>query len=65
MEWNKEIEDLYTQITDLTPEGFRASVKPILCEVTEKTAYLQNLDFKISFLKQILKIRYVSEPNIS
>ncbi|MBY8989625.1 MAG: radical SAM protein [Candidatus Lokiarchaeota archaeon] len=45
MEWNKEIEDLYTKITDLTPEGFRASVKPMLREAAEKTATLRNSGF--------------------
>ena len=42
MEWNKEIEGLYTKITDLTPEGFRASVAPMLREAAEKTALLRN-----------------------
>lgn len=45
MEWNKEIEDLYKKITDLTPEGFRSSVKPMLREATEKTARLRNSGF--------------------
>ena len=45
MEWNKDIEDLYTKITDLTPEGFRASVKPMLREAAEKTARLRNSGF--------------------
>lgn len=45
MEWNKEIEDLYGKITDLTPEGFRASVKPMLREAAEKTARLRNSRF--------------------
>ncbi|MCK4369684.1 MAG: hypothetical protein KAW03_01335, partial [Candidatus Lokiarchaeota archaeon] len=42
MEWKKEIEDLYVKITDLTPEAFRASVKPMLREAAEKTAQLRN-----------------------
>ena len=45
MEWKKEIEDLYTEITDITPEGFRASVKPMLREAAEKTARLRNSGF--------------------
>ena len=45
MEWNKEIEDLYVKITDLTPEAFRVSVKPMLREAAEKAAQLRNSGF--------------------
>ena len=45
MEWNKEIEELYQKITDLTPEAFRPSVKPMLREAAEKTARLRNSGF--------------------
>lgn len=42
MEWKKDIEEMYGKITDQVPEGFRASVKPMLREAAEKTARLRN-----------------------
>lgn len=47
MEWNKQMEELYAKITDKVPEGFRASVKPMLREAAEKTARLRNSGFII------------------
>ena len=45
MEWKKDIEELYEDITDQVPEAFRASVKPMLREAAEKTARLRNSVF--------------------
>ncbi|MFX0099045.1 MAG: radical SAM/SPASM domain-containing protein [Candidatus Hodarchaeota archaeon] len=42
MEWKDEIEKMFKDITDMTPEAFRASVKPMLREAAEKTARLRN-----------------------
>jgi radical SAM protein with 4Fe4S-binding SPASM domain len=45
MDWTKEIEDLYKQVTDQVPEAFRLSVAPMLREAAEKTAILRNSGF--------------------
>ena len=42
MEWKKEIEDLFIDIVELSPEQFRPSIKPMLREAAEKTARLRN-----------------------
>ncbi|MFW9771533.1 MAG: radical SAM/SPASM domain-containing protein [Candidatus Heimdallarchaeota archaeon] len=45
MDWTKEIENLYKQITEQVPEAFRLSVAPMLREAAEKTAILRNSGF--------------------
>ena len=45
MEWKKDIEELYEDITYQVPEAFRASAKPMLREAAEKTAWLRNSVF--------------------
>ena len=45
MEWKKEIEELYGEITNQVPEAFRSAVKPMLREAAEKTARLRNARF--------------------
>ena len=45
MEWNNEIENLYEEIMEQTPETFRASIKPMLRKAAEKTALLRNSGF--------------------
>jgi radical SAM protein with 4Fe4S-binding SPASM domain len=42
LEWKRDIENLYKKVMDLTPEAFRASIKPMLREAAEKTALLRN-----------------------
>lgn len=45
MEWSNEIEELFEEIMAQTPEMFRASIKPMLREASEKTALLRNSGF--------------------
>lgn len=45
MEWNNEIDNMYEEIMEQTPETFRASIKPMLREAAEKTARLRNSGF--------------------
>ncbi|TFF99036.1 MAG: radical SAM protein [Promethearchaeota archaeon] len=45
MDWKNDIEKLFNTIIELSPEGFRDSIKPMLRDAAEKTARLRNSGF--------------------
>ncbi|TXT67427.1 MAG: Radical SAM domain-containing protein [Promethearchaeota archaeon] len=58
MEWKKEIQDLFEELTNQVPEGFRSAVKPLLHDAAEETARLKNSSFvsKDDLISALFKI---------